>query len=234
MNPARKLVSALGRWYCRALCRAEHAAQAPGILNERPAEYGFVFRSLLRCRPTTVLDVGTGAGSLPHLMSYCGFVVTATDNVRDYWTAGMFNRHFHVVDDDITHTKLTGPFDLITCVSVLEHIARPDPAVGAMRGLLKPGGHLVFTFPYNERQHVDNAYGLPGATYGRDKPYICQMLSREDLSRWAEQFGLRIVEQEYWRVWAGEFWAFGERVVPPRPATTDEPHHLSCVLLEAV
>jgi hypothetical protein len=28
----------------------------------------------------------------------CGFVVTAIDNVRDYWDHGMVNRHWTVLD----------------------------------------------------------------------------------------------------------------------------------------
>ena len=233
MNPLRALAAAVFRARCNSVCRAEYAAQAFHHVNERPVEYGFVFRCLLRCCPRCVLDIGTGSTALPQLMSHCGFVVTATDNVRDYWTKGMFNRHYHVIDDDITDTKLTQQFDFITCVSVLEHISDPGAAMRSIRKLLAPAGHLVLTFPYDERRYVENVYKLPGAHHGQDQSYVCRMFSRSELAGWTEAFELKIVEQEYWEVWSGDAWAFGERLCPSRPATKDGKHHLSCILLQA-
>ena len=58
-------------------------------VNERPIEYRFVFDVATRVAPTTVLDVGTGKTSLPHLLWICGYEVTAIDNVSDYWADGL-------------------------------------------------------------------------------------------------------------------------------------------------
>jgi hypothetical protein len=55
-------------------------------------------------------------------------------------------------------------FDLITCVSVLEHIPDDGSALRAMLAMLKPGGTLVITVPCMARateQYIDrNEYGL--------------------------------------------------------------------------
>jgi trans-aconitate methyltransferase len=118
--------------------------------------------------PETVLDVGTGTNALPSLIRTCGPVVTAIDNVTDYWPDGMVNRHFHVRDEDATR-KISGKYDLVTCVSVLQHIQAHDDAIRRMLEALKPGAHLALTFPYNERRYIDNVYQLPGAGYGQDQ-----------------------------------------------------------------
>jgi len=182
--------------------------------------------------PTKILDVGTGTTTLPHLMRNCGFVVTSTDNVSDYWPSGIFNRHYHVINDDITYTQIKETFDFISCISVLEHIKNFDNAVTNMFKLLNPDGHLVLTFPYNENQYIPNVYKLPGAVYGQNAPYRCQVFSRSELDRWINNNNGRIVEQEYWRVWEGEFWTFGKQLVPPIQVDKTDRHQLSCILIQ--
>ena len=97
-------------FYVKKICRQEYQNQRFEGLNERPVEYRFVFQHLSQKCPVHVLDIGTGATALPHLMRICGFVVTATDNGRDYWPHGLLNRHFYILDDDITATKLKQQF----------------------------------------------------------------------------------------------------------------------------
>jgi SAM-dependent methyltransferase len=164
------------------------------------------------------------------LIRNCGPVVTATDNVRDYWPDGFVNRHFHVIDDDIRRTRLQGKFDLITCVSVLEHIREHDAAVRSMFHLLRPGGHLVVTFPYTESSYVPNVYDLP-ASFVREKyPFVTQSYSRAEIDRWVADNGAELVEQEYWRFFDGEHWTCGSPVEPPMKVGRGELHQLTCVL----
>ncbi|CAB5159687.1 hypothetical protein D3OALGA1CA_4965 [Olavius algarvensis associated proteobacterium Delta 3] len=96
------------------ICRQEFRLQDFSRFNERPVEYAFVLKKIGEIYPLTILDVGTGTTALPHLMRNCGCLVTATDNKRDYWPNGMHNRHYHVIDDDITATRLSDTFDFIT------------------------------------------------------------------------------------------------------------------------
>ena len=42
---------------------------------------------------------------------------------------------------------------------------------------------------------------------------------------------VEVVRQEYWRVFSGEFWTFGQRLTPPVETDQHEEHHLSCALL---
>ncbi|NNF06156.1 MAG: class I SAM-dependent methyltransferase [Candidatus Eisenbacteria bacterium] len=215
----------------KMLCKYEFEKQKFHKFNERPIELKFVFDQLSELYPKTILDVGTGTTALPHLMRNCGFVVTAIDNISDYWPAGMANRHYHVIDDDITKTKLTQEFDFVTCISVLEHIENPDDAMRNMVKLLKPGGHLALTVPYNEKKFCENVYELPeSANYGRGNPYKTSAYSRAEVDQWLAESPMQIAEQQYWQVWDGEFWTTGNPVYPPKLVTPDEPHSLSCLL----
>jgi 2-polyprenyl-3-methyl-5-hydroxy-6-metoxy-1,4-benzoquinol methylase len=223
--------NALNR-YPQRICRQEFESQTFTRFNERPIEFAFVFRKLGEIYPRKVLDVGTGTTALPHLMRNCGFLVTATDNVRDYWPSGMHNRHYHIVDDDITKSRLDDSFDLITCISVLEHIERADDAVGNMFRLLNQNGYLILSFPYNERTYVRNVYDLSGSSYGQGAPYITQSYSRAEVERWVADSNGVIVDQEYWQFWDGDYWTVGNQIIPPRKVTAAEKHQHTCILLQ--
>lgn len=201
-------------------------------INERPIEYAFVFKQLRQICPTEVLDVGTGLSALPFLMANCGFRVTAIDEMQSYWRSGFINRHYYVIRDDITNPKITKSFDLITCISVLEHIPNHQAAVKGMFRLLRHGGYLILTFPYNEEQYVDNVYKLPGAGYGQNEPFICQVYSRKEIDQWMQENKGRIVDQEYYEVFTGDHWTFGEQIYPPRKVPKQEKHHLTCILIQ--
>jgi 2-polyprenyl-3-methyl-5-hydroxy-6-metoxy-1,4-benzoquinol methylase len=230
-HPAKRLGHALGRAYIRKVTRDDYRHQKVPCRNERAIEYRFLFDCLIRTGAETVLDVGTGNTALPHALRTCGCHVTAIDNIADFWPRGMINRHWYVLDDDIRKPKVTGPFDLVACISVIEHIADHLSAIEGMVGLLAPHGHLVLTTPYTEQRTVSNVYAEPGAAYGQDAPYICRSSSRQELTQWLGTTGAEIVVQEYWRFWTGPFWTQGERYLVPEQVTAHEPHQLACFLL---
>ena len=201
-------------------------------INERPIEYGFALKWLTRICPFEVLDVGPGKSAWPHIMANCGFRVTAVDQIKGYWKGSFFNRHYYIVNEDITKPKIEKQFNLITCISVLEHIPDHKAAIKGMLKLLKPQGYLVLTFPYNEEQYIDNVYKLEGAGYGQDAPYVCQVFSRKEIDRWLKENPLKIIEQEYHEVFSGALWTFGERIYPPRRKEKGEKCHLTCLIIQ--
>jgi SAM-dependent methyltransferase len=201
-------------------------------VNERPVEYRFALEHLSDSSVVKVLDVGTGTTAWPHLLRTCGYVVTSIDNVRDYWKGDDFsNRHYHVIDEDILAPTLTERFDFITCISVLEHIPQHDRALESMFALLNDGGLIGLTFPYDEQNYIDNVYKLPGSGYGFDMPYVCQVYSRTQINGWLSRNHCTIVHQEYWRMFTGKYWTFGDRLRPPVQVDRDDRHQLTCVLL---
>lgn len=227
-TPISKLLNLPSRW----VCKREFEQQSFYRFNERPVEYAFVFRQLVRIYPRKVLDVGTGTTALPHLMRNCGCLVTAVDNIKDYWPSGMANRHYHVINDDITDSRLHDKFDLITCISVLEHIETPEAAIRNMLNLLNPNGYLILTFPYTENKYTKNVYKLHGSSYGQNAPYITQSYSRNELSKWLKDNDGVIIEQEYWQFWDGDFWTIGNQIIPPLKVSVEDKHQISCVLIQ--
>jgi 2-polyprenyl-3-methyl-5-hydroxy-6-metoxy-1,4-benzoquinol methylase len=203
-------------------------------INERPIEYSFLFKHLWRICPKSILDIGSGESALPHLMASCGFNVTSTDKKGDYWDFYYFNRHYPIQKDDITSTKLQQKFDLITCLSVLEHIPNSDNAINNIFKLLKTNGYLILSYPYNPNKYIDNVYELDGAGYGQDAPYICQIFSDKNLNDWLYQNNGKIIDQEYYKVFAGDFWTFGDRIYPPRKVLIDDNPHLTCIIIQKI
>lgn len=234
MNIFKRTEHAFGRAYIDRVCESEYQGQHFKRINERPIEYRFVFQAILQFRPKSVLDIGTGTTALPHLIRNCGCLVTATDNRTDYWPKGMYNRHFSVLDDDITNTRVTGTYDLVTCVSVIEHIVKVDVAVRNMLSLTTPGGYLLLTFPYSENAHCENVYAREESSYPKDLPYKCSVYSREFLDRWCAENGVAVAAQEFWRVWSGRLWTFGEWLSAPEQVDASDEHHLTCVLLKKI
>ena len=200
--------------------------------NERAVEFSFVFRQISQICPKTILDVGTGTTALPHLIRNCGPLVTAVDNVKDYWPNGMTNRHYHIINDDIIKTKLKAKFDMITCISVLEHIEQFDAAVANMIKLLNPGGHLIITCPYTDDNYVKNVYDLEDSSYGKGNPFVAQSYSGKNLSDWLKNGNAAVVEQEYWQFWDGKYWTCGKQIIPPVKVSVNERHQISCILIK--
>lgn len=233
-NGAKRALATLGDSYIRRRCEQDFEEQQFSRTNERPIEYSYVFRQLNAFQPQTVLDVGSGLSALPSLLATCGFMVTATDNIRDYWPPGMLNRHWHTVDDDIRSSKLQGTFDAVVCVSTLEHIPDHEAAMRQMLRLTRPGGHLIVTMPYNESTYHPNVYTAPEAAYGRDLPYPAQSFSRAELNGWLSGVNAaKVVDQEYWRCFTGDLWTFGELLRPPVQASgPEEQHQLTCLSIQ--
>lgn len=224
-RPIKFLISRL----VNSRLRAEFKQQQVKRLNERPIEFSFAFSMVRKSYPRNVLDVGTGTTAFPHLLRNCGMRVTAIDNVTDYWPSGMFNRHWYVIDDDITNPNITETFDMVFCISTLEHIRNSYDAMKNMSQLLCPMGKLVLTFPSSPKPYVQNCYDLPGSSYGRDNPYVAQSFDPSQIDDWTDNFGLEEIESEYWRFWTGDYWTCGSQVCPPQRVGPSDIYNLRCV-----
>lgn len=202
--------------------------------NERPVEYSFVFRMLSKYYPKTVLDVGTGTTALPHLIHNCGILVTAIDNITDYWPSGMFNRHYYVKDDSVLKPKLTEKHDMVFCISTLEHIEDNNLAVKNMAGLLNVGGHLVMSFPSSPKPYIRNCYDLEDSSYGKGNPYIAQSFTQENIDNWCQKYGLQEAESEYWQFWTNDYWTCGDQIIPPLKTDANGKYQIRCICLKKI
>lgn len=208
---------------------------SPPPFNERLIEYSFALRKACETYPKKVLDVGTGTTALPSLLKAAGCEVLAIDNIIDYWPAGMVNKHFYVVNDDITNTHLDERFDLITCISVLEHIDQFDAAIKNMSKLLNKNGILVLTCPYNEKNYCENVYDLDGSNAkGLKLAFKTRAFSRKNIISWETENSLKLVDQEFWQFFSGAYWTQGERVIPPVKTSADDKHQIACFAFKKI
>jgi SAM-dependent methyltransferase len=211
--------------------KSEWETAPPPEINEGAVQYPFALRALTDRAVHDVLDVGTGTTAWPQLLVGCGFNVTAIDEVAGYWgPGGFFNRHFYVQHADIRQPNMSERFDAVTCLNVMSTLSDDHAALGGMLTVLRPGGHIVLTFPYSETRSVADVYELPDAGYGRGARYRCRVYSRADLDAWRHTHPLELVEQEYYRIFRGELWTMGPRERPRQVSVTDH-HHFTAVVL---
>jgi 2-polyprenyl-6-hydroxyphenyl methylase/3-demethylubiquinone-9 3-methyltransferase len=98
----------------------------------------------------TALDVGCGAGLLAEPLARLGAKVTAIDAsaeliavAREHAAAMALEIDYRAGDVQ----ELSGQFDLLTCMEVIEHVADPAAFLGALAKRLAPGGLLILSTP---------------------------------------------------------------------------------------
>ncbi len=232
-RPVKHIARKLARHYVRSILEDEWGKAQRGDLfgdpNERPVEYAFALAHIAKTCPKSVLDIGTGMTSWPHLLANCGLAVSATDNIKDYWNEAIWNRHWLVENDDITRTSITRTFDMITCMSVLEHVVKYENAARSIAGLLNPGGRAVVTVPFNNDRYIENVYKMEGSRLNRPGvSFVCQVFSRGVLESAFSKAGMILEREELYDAHTGEFWSIGERKYPILRASRDEKHDLGC------
>lgn len=122
-------------------------------VNERILEIPFVF-SQIGDKHLRILDVGACESPVSLSLASMGHSVTAVDT-RKY---PFPHPNLNIVVQDITRHQRPNFYDLIICLSTLEHIGievygnRPakdldKQAIAQMYACLKPGGQLLLTTP---------------------------------------------------------------------------------------
>lgn len=216
----------------RKKLKQEFDNQSFNRFNERPVEYAFALKMLSRFYPRTLLDVGSGTTAFPHILKNCGMIVTGIDNIKDYWSNGMFNRHFYIVDDDILKPKKISKYDMIFCISTLEHIENFEMAIENMVNALNDNGYLVMTFPSAPSDYVHNCYNLQNSSYGKDFPFIAQSFSPEIIKNWISKFELIEIESEFWKFWTEKYWTCGNQIIPPIKTDDSGEYQIRCICLQ--
>ena len=153
------------RWTCRINDLIKHLHGAiyhlalPTLVRPPAARYRGQVRTLVRISILRfleswqdrihgkVLDVGVGTWAYPRqlLQDRCDY--TATDCFE--------HPNIDVVSDihHLTDVFQPGSFDFVICTDVFEHIPRPWEAVQELHAVLKPGGTLLLTTPFNFHLH---------------------------------------------------------------------------------
>jgi len=156
-----------------------------------------------RAEPLVYLDVGSGNSILPVFVAVRSqFHVTVIDKykwVQDHKlylerigkSEWLTQNRFVVLQEDFLLASLReASFDVITAVSVLEHIEKTgdSEAVQKIYRLLKPGGYFLMSAPYNHARPAE--FYLKRAIYGQEPGSQGAFYQRHYS---AETFQLRIV-----------------------------------------
>ncbi|RLA89626.1 MAG: hypothetical protein DRG58_04425 [Deltaproteobacteria bacterium] len=132
--------------------------------REREREREFAKSCILQIKsanspqPLRILDIGSSSSYVPLQLARQGHQVVAVD-IRPY---PLRHRNLTYISGDVTDASFgegLSPFDVVTCISTLEHIglgyygekmARQgdEMAVATLHRLLKPGGSLLLTLPF--------------------------------------------------------------------------------------
>jgi 2-polyprenyl-3-methyl-5-hydroxy-6-metoxy-1,4-benzoquinol methylase len=123
------------------LFELDHPAQ-----TIRNYEWRGVHRAVAARRPlgaeTRWLDFGCGNGGLVrYIAQHAGCAVVGWDEGAIVSEAR--SRGIAILEDD--EVERAGPFDVITAVEVLEHVADPRATLARISGLLSPGGLFFYT-----------------------------------------------------------------------------------------
>lgn len=115
------------------------------------SSHGRILR-YLSDRPKTVriLDVGTAQGYLGRALREAGFTRLVGLEKDPLYAEAARSVYTDVVEYDLDESgacPLTGPFDLILCADVLEHLKDSRKALNTLVQLLSPQGRLIVSVP---------------------------------------------------------------------------------------
>jgi 2-polyprenyl-3-methyl-5-hydroxy-6-metoxy-1,4-benzoquinol methylase len=97
-----------------------------------------------------VLDVGCGRGQIGRILNeQAGCRVTGLEINPDFARecVGYEKVVIGSAENEATWTQLAGPFDVVICGDVLEHLREPEIPLRAFHALLAPQGRLLVSVP---------------------------------------------------------------------------------------
>ncbi len=174
--------------------------------------------------PLRILDAGCGLGvfaerlaELGHELVMCDISADLLDQARAQFSqrlpgAKVEFRHaslFEVAEHDTTQ------YDLVLCHAVLEWLAEPHLSIPALKGLVKPGGHLSLMF-YNVNSLIyrnlvrGNLRKVKSGQYAGEVNSLTPQhpLNPDEVYGWLTESGMTIIDRAGVRV----FYDYMEKV----------------------
>jgi len=175
------------------------AFQPLHVLNPERLEYVAQRCTLSQRR---VLDIGCGGGLLAEAMARRGAQVTALDPAPAMIEVARLHTHesglqidYQLCSAEQFAQQAAAPFDLITCMELIEHVPNPAGLIAAAAKLLRPGGDLfVSTINRNLRSFL---LAIVGAEYllrliPRGTHEYARLVRPAELARLARAAGLEL------------------------------------------
>ncbi len=110
----------------------------------RQWEYPWILRNLPLKETDTVLDVGGGTCHFPAILAKRVKKI----HVGDLYSERMFKpvpENVEFLKMDASNYKSVNKYDVVLCISVLEHIENYVDAINNIKDLVKPDGYLAMT-----------------------------------------------------------------------------------------
>jgi 2-polyprenyl-6-hydroxyphenyl methylase / 3-demethylubiquinone-9 3-methyltransferase len=157
-------------------------------------------RALKPLSGKSALDVGCGAGLLCEPLARLGARVTGVDAAPE--AIAVASRHAAGEGLSIDYRsgeveELTGGFDLVTSMEVIEHVTDPAAFVGALGERLADGGLLILSTPNRTRLSRialitigEGAGAIPKGTHDWDK-----FLTPDELEALIEGAKLKVIDR---------------------------------------
>lgn len=155
-------------------------------------------------RGKRVLDVGCGGGLLSEAMAKRGASVTGID----LGTATIEVAELHALDSGLQVRYLRqsaedharhapAPYDVVTCLEMLEHVPEPASVLHALYTLVRPGGDIIVsTLNRNLKSYL---LAVVGAEYvlgllERGTHTYSRFIMPSELARWARAADLAVAD----------------------------------------
>ena len=125
--------------------------EVPPETRTRKEEYSFVVETLAQEKGATVCDLATGYVQNWHLLALilarAGWQVIASDKNPGVMLLPKHDRVTYLIADACDTGLPSETFDVVTCISTLEHCTREETRkiAAEMKRLVKPGGLLIAT-----------------------------------------------------------------------------------------
>jgi 2-polyprenyl-6-hydroxyphenyl methylase / 3-demethylubiquinone-9 3-methyltransferase len=149
----------------------------------------------------TALDVGCGAGLLAEPLARLGARVTAIDVAPELIEVAEAHAAGQGLDIDYRHAAvedMTGTFDLVTSMEVIEHVADPKAFLRSLAARVAAGGLLILSTPNRTARSrllmvtIAEAIGqIPKGTHDHGK-----FITPDEMKAMMTDLGLAVVDCE--------------------------------------
>ena len=180
-----------------------------------------ILRWLTGRPPARVLDLGCGDGHMASELRAAGHHVVGVDATAEPGVKDRVDRFVQADLDLGLPLEVSGPFDVVVCADVLEHLRRPELVLEELRALLAPSGAVVVSVP-NFAHWYPRLRVLAGR-FGYDRRGI---LDHTHLRFYTRRSFERLVGEQGWTITRRDYTGLplevAERGEPPRAGRTGD------------
>lgn len=158
-----------------------------------------------------VAEVGAGTGTFSNIIANDGFTVTAVDYSKSYLKIiAKKNKKIKTILFDLQAKKLpkslTGKFDSIVILNVIEHLADDNLALSHLYKMLKKNGNLIVLVPA-----FQTAFGSMDKNLGHYRRY-----TKNSFAKLIKTSGFNIITSRYANMLGLAGWMVNSRFLKPR------------------